>query len=243
MRRQLSLGMLFARSSLRRVLGILLVMTAAQVLLARAALEPLAGFVEADGFCWTPPAEILDGGWFRLVSALGLTAIVAAVMLSSGGFGSRCDYTASRLPVRRWTVYIWSILCALGMLLLFWAVQLAVCMGVVRWYASVTSWDGHNSQLMLLEAYRSGLLHRLLPLQDGLRLVNTIVYFLGLGTLAGVWSVRAFSGKWSALPLILAMAWWFDAGGVGSTGWTLLLAVAALAFAFAAVWGDREELP
>lgn len=240
MRRQLSLGMLFARSSLRRVLGILLVMAAAQALLARAAL---AGGVAADGFPRTYPAEILDGGWFRLVSALGLTAIVAAVILSSGGFGSRCDYTASRLPVRRWTVYVWSILCALGMLLLFWAVQLAVCLGVIHWYGAASDWGGLNPQLMLLEAYRSGLLHRLLPLQDGLRLVNTIVYFLGLGTLAGVWSVRAFSGKWSALPLILAMAWWFDAGGVGSVGWTMLLAMAALAFAFAAIWGDREELP
>ena len=243
MRRQLSLGMLFARSTLRRVLGILLVMAAVQALLARSALAALAGVVEADGFCWTPPAEILDGGWFRLVSALGLTAIVAAVMLSSGGFSSRCDYTASRLPVRHWTVYVWAVVCALGMLLLYWAVQLAVCLGIVRWYASVTSWDGYNSQLMLLETYRSGLLHRLLPLRDGLRLTNTILYFLGLGTLAGVWSVRAFGGKWSALPLILAMAWWFDAGGVGSVGWTMLLAMAALPFAFAAFWGDREELP
>ena len=241
MRRQLSLGMLFARSTLRRVLGVLVLMAAAQALLARMTLADLAGVVEADGFCWTPPAQILDGGWFRLVSALGLTGVVAVVMLSTGGFSSRCDYTADRLPVPRWTVCVWSILCALGMLLLFWAVQLAVCLGIVRWYGSVTSWDGYNPQLMLLEAYRSGLLHRLLPLRDGLRLATTIAYFLGLGALAGMWTVRAFRGKWSALPLILAMAWWFDAGGVGSVGWAMFLAVMAVIWAFAAIWGDKED--
>lgn len=234
MRRQLSLGMLFARSSLWRVLGILLLMAAGQVLLARLTLY--------DGLTWMVPEQVFDGGWFRLISALGLTGVAAVGMRAAGGSGSRCDYAVSRLPVPRWTVYVWSVGCILGLLLLFWVVELAVMLGILRWYAAEAPFGPNNPQLILLASYRCGLLHTLLPLRDGFRLGATIAYFVGLGTVSGVWAVRGFGGKWSVVPLVLAMAWWFNAGGVGSVGWALFLAVSALALAFGAAYGDREEL-
>lgn len=226
MRRQLSLGMLFARSSLWRVLGILILMAALQAGLAWY-------FLRGDG---SMAAEyILDDTLFRLTSALGLTGIVAVVMLSAGGFGSRVNYSVSRLPVPRWTVLVWAVGYALAVLALFWAVQTAVCLGVLRWYSAVTDMGRANPQLTVLAAYRSSLFHTVLPLRDGTRLAATIGYFLGLAVVTGTWSVRAFSGKWSAVPLILAAAWWFRGGGVGSVGWNLLLAVATLCWAFGTV--------
>ena len=233
MKRQLSLGMLFARSALGRTVAVLAAMAAAQLVLAWVGLRDGQSVAET----------VLDGPWFRLCSALGLTGTVAMMMLSAGGFGSRCDYTVSRLPVRRWAVFLWAAGCAAALLILFWAVETAVCLGILRWQREIAPWAAANPQLALLTAYRSGLLHSLLPLRDGLRWVTTLLYFVSLAVLTGAWTLRAFGGKWSVLPLILAMAWWFDAGAVGSGGWALLLAAATVLLALAALWGDQEELP
>ena len=232
MRRQLSLGMLFARSSLRRVLGILLVMAAAQLAL---------GWYILRGDNLLPVESVLDHGIFRLLSALGLTGTVAAVMLSSGGFGSRAHYAVGRLPVRRWTVWAWSAGYTLAVLVLFWAVETAVCLGVFRIFAGLSPSAPRNPQLLLLATYRSSLFHSLLPLRDTTRLVTTILYFLGLGVLTSLWTVRAFRGKWSALPMILALAWWFPAGAVGSVGGALFLAVVALCLAVGSTFKLGEE--
>lgn len=231
MKRQLSLGMLFARSSLRRVLGILLVMAAGQLALGWFALRDNT---------WIALETVLDGGWFRLLAALGLTGTVAAVMLSSGGFGSRVDYAVSRLPVRRIAVWGWAVGYGVAVMVLFWAVELAVCLGVFRIFAAVSPSAAHNPQLLLLAAYRSSLFHAVLPLRDGARWVATVLYFLGLGVLMGTWTVRAFGGKWSALPLIAAMAWWLPAGSVGSVGWAIFLAVLTLTVTFFTVWNFWE---
>ena len=237
MKRQLSLGMLFARSFLWRVLGILAVMAAAQGALG---YWTMTRFAEATGGQWQALEEVIDGGWFRLLSALALTGIVAVVMLSAGGFGSRSDYTAARLPVPRWTVYAWSVGCTLGALLLFWAVQAAVLLGLTRWYVGAAPAGEFNPQLMLLTTYRSSLFHTVLPLRDKARWVATALYFLGLGVVAGTWAVRSFGGKWSVVPLILAAAWWFPAGAVGSSGWAILLAVISLCWAFGSLMKQWE---
>ena len=231
MKRQLSLGMLLARSSLWRVLGIFLIMAAGQLAL---------GWYLLRGNALLALESVLDQGIFRLLSALGLTGAVAAVMLSAGGFGSRVDYAVSRLPVRRGTLWVWSAGYGVAVLVLFWAVEAAVCLGAFRIFAAVSPSADHNPQLLLLAAYRSSLFHALLPLRDTPQWVATALYFLGLGVLTGTWALRAYGGKWSALPLVLAMAWWFPAGGVGSGGWAMLLAILTLAVMFFTVWNYRE---
>lgn len=233
MKRQMSLGMLFTRKSLWRCVGLLLLMAAAQAVLARPSLYQYEG--------WSPAEPFLDGTWFRLISTLGLLGTAAAVMLSMGGFGSHSSYTVSRLPVRRWTVYAWGIGTAVGMVLLFWAVQLAVMLGILRWYIGNLSYTENNPQTLLLYCYRVGILHSLLPLADTTRWITSICYFLGLGVVTGVWSVRAFTGKWSALPLVLAAAWFFPGGVVGESGWAVFLAVVAVLLALGALWKLWEE--
>lgn len=233
MKRQMSLGMLFTRKSLWRCVGLLLLMAAAQAALIGLSLRQYEG--------WPPAEPFLDGTWFRLISALGLLGTTAAVMLSMGGFGSHSSYTVSRLPVRRWTVYAWGVGTAVGMFLLFWAVQLAVLLGILRWYIGNLSYTENNPQTLLLYCYRVGILHSLLPLADTTRWITSICYFLGLGVVTGVWSVRAFTGKWSALPLVLAAAWFFPAGVVGESGWAVFLAVAAVLLALGALWKLWEE--
>ncbi len=231
MKRQLSLLMLAARSSLWRVLGILAAMAAAQTAVFA---------VQMDG---ATLEALLDGRLFRLAAALGLAGTAAAVSLSSGGFGSRVDYRAALLPVSPGAPARWHALYGLAAALLAWGVQLGVVLALCRLYAGRVGAGDFTGQLTVLAAYRSSLFHTLLPLADGVRWAATACYYAGLGLSMGLGAVRAWSGRWAAGPLVLALAFWFQPGGLGAWGWQILLGVSALGVACKGLWyfvGEEE---
>lgn len=234
-KRQISFLMLAARSSLWRVLLALAVFGAAGTALFVVTFRATPDV--------TPPLEgLLDGQ--RLVLALELLVITAAVSLSGGGFGSRVDYTAARLPAPRWNLTLWFAVYGLVIYAIVWAFQLAQLLALCALYGRWAEPLAQNGQMTFLAAWRSGPLHSLLPLDDVGRWIATGLLYGGLGLSTATAAVRAQRGKWAVGPLVIAAATWFQPGGVGTTGWYLLLGAASLIVAgagFIRMWEEEES--
>ena len=237
MRRQSSILALAARGSLGRAVLALLVTGAAGA--AVFAVQLHRQTVDA----WTPALEsLLDGRLFRLTMTVGLLAVTAAACFSGGGRGSRPDNTAARLPrplgqiVAAYAVY--------GLLLyaLVWAFQLGLVLGLCRLYDAWAGPEMQNGQTAFLAAYRSGVFHSLLPMADGGRWLASALLYGGLAISSASAAVRSWSGKWPVGPLVVAALTWFNAGGVGTLGWQLLLGAASVIVAGTGLSRLREEV-
>lgn len=239
MKRQISVLMLAAGSSLSRVTAALLLMAAAEAVLFWHTLRQV---LQAGG---VPGVEALfDQPGMRLLWAAGLLLVTAALWLGTGGrSGSRVCYRIQRLPVRRRAVLSWWALYGVCCYFLAWAVQLLTALALCRLYAVLTGGVLQNGQTLFLACYRSAFLHSLLPLQDTARWFGTGAWLLGTGVSAAGAAAALWQGKWNAAPAVLAAAAIFSAGPVGSCGWSVLLGAAALAagvFSLAAVWKEED---
>lgn len=225
MRRQIACLGLAARSSIWRVLAILLAMLAA----------------EAGAFALTLRSnlymgleDILDRLPMRLISALALAGIAAAVSLS----GPPSAYTADRLPVGRRALAAWWMGYGVVCFAAVWAVRMLGVYGLCRWYAAAEG-APLAPQRVFLAAYVSGTFHSLLPLADASRWAAAVMLQLGLGLTCGAAAAGCRRSAWCAVGPALAALTILPEGGVGSVGWSLFLGVMALAMG---LWSAETAL-
>ena len=233
MKRQLVVPMLAARCYVWWALAVMAVTAAA----------------EAGVFYWslvwggaTPLERLFDGVLFRTVAALGLVAVTLVLWLRGSGGSSHPCYTVMRLPLKRWNVLLWWIFSCTAVYLVFWGVQLAVCLGLCRLYLQTVG-DVVPGQTVFLAFYRSGFLHSLLPLEISGRWFGTAAFYLGLGIGAAAGAAARWEGRWNGGAVALAAASWISAGPVGSIGFSILLGLLALGvggMSLAQVWKEER---
>lgn len=237
MKKQLSLLALAARSSLfRAVLALLATGAAAAAIFA----VQLRSQMNDQ---WTPALEsLLDGRLFRLAMALGLLLVTAAACFSGAARGGRPDYTAARLPVSTGRIVLGYTAYGLLLYAVTWAFRLALVLGLCGLYGAWAGPEMQNGQMAFLAAYRSGLFHSLLPLADGWRWFTSALLYTGLAVSSATAAVRSWSGKWPVGPLVIAALTWFEAGGLGSSGWQLILGAASVVVAGTGISRLWEEV-
>ena len=146
-----------------------------------------------------------------------------------------------KLPGKRiWTAAI----LAAGLLLsgILGGAGLLAVLGLCRLYDAWAGPEMQNGQTAFLAAYRSGVLHSLLPMADGGRWLASALLYGGLAISSASAAVRSWSGKWPVGPLVVAALTWFNAGGVGTLGWQLLLGAASVIVAGTGLSRLREEV-
>ena len=176
MKQHTSVFMLMARRTIYRVLGLLIVMAAAEAGLFWLRIQQgvvdgsfhLEGVIAGSKLTWACAAG------FQLVTAL----------LFWGCYTVSHSYTAARLSVSNKTVFLWQCVYNAACYLLFWAVQILIAMALCHWYTVLAPVEYVTNQTVFLAFYRSEFLHSLLPFEDWLCWVRNLILVAALSICA-----------------------------------------------------------
>ena len=200
MRQHISVLMLFARSSIYKVLGVLAAMTAVECGLFYYRLQSKAEELAAG----TVALERLVGNsWVFMLSAVALVAVLTQV---GNGSGSRVRYTLHRLSVPERQVVLWHGVYNFGCILLLWMVQALVALGLCMWYMQVAPAELVNHQTVALAFSRSTFLHRLIPREDVWSWVLILVVSFTLG-LTVAWD--SYLNRWKTKATKVSFSTYF----------------------------------
>lgn len=214
MKKTMSVFSLAATTSFWRILAILAVLAATQLLTAYWMLRNQ----------YAPPLEsILDFPVYRFAPAVALTLATVVLLLSHGGTRSRVNYTMARLSLStRSLLLIYGVYC-MGVYLLFWLFQVSTAMATAALFRFLAPPDTFSVQLELLTSYRSVYLHPLFPLADWLFWITTPLIYLGLGVNTAIGMVRNWEGKVYLPPVVFALSTALYAAKPGDYGFAVCL--------------------
>ena len=195
MNKHLSVFKLLARSTILKILGILAVMVAAEVLLFTRQAEKMAGY--AGGFF----LEDIFGESFFFVCLFVAYFAVGSVLCRTGSRpGSMQTYTLQRLGISEYAIMAWQSLWNLICFLLLWAVQLWTVYLLLQNFLAKHPDAGFTQHHIFLAFWRHDTLHALLPMEDILSWIKTVITVLTLSATTAYGScVTRKTGKGSAI--------------------------------------------
>lgn len=240
MRQHLSVLMLAARSTIYKVLALLVAMAVAEGLLFQTTLQKaLAG--EPLGL-----EQVISQSRIALVCGLGFLLLCALLSVAgSESRGGKLGYTLRRLSVSERGVFLWWASYNVACFFLFWVAQLAIAMLLCRLYLSRMDPAYISGQTVFLAFYRSRFLHSLLPLAEASRYARNGVLVLCLGVCAACSSWRQRRGQRGiavvALAAITAVSFPQAMGSFGSDLLLVLIAIGTATSALAGVWKERGD--
>ena len=173
MKKHSSVWMLMARSTIYRVIGLLIVMAVAEA-----------------GLFWLRFQQgAIDGNFSleamfsesRLSWACAACFLFVHVILSWGSYTISNTYTASRLSVSGKAVYVWQCLYNTLCYVLFWMVQILIAIGLCRVYEAMAPAEFVSNQTVFLAFYRSKFLHSFLPFEDTWVWIRNILLVIASG--------------------------------------------------------------
>lgn len=247
MKQHLSVLGLFARSSLLRVLAVLLAMGGAEIFFfGRALREALVAYRADIGNGLLTPERLLDYTAVNVWFAAAFLLITLFLCLPGCEFGAHTGYTLRRLSVSENTVFLWQTVYNILIYLLLAAAQTLISYGLCLWYTAAVPAELVSNQTVFLAFYRSELLHALLPLADLALWIRNLLLLFSLGLAAALFPCkqreRRYSG--SIIALVPATLLVFERG-IGEFGHTAIAACICLMVvcewvSFALVRGDGE---
>ena len=173
MKKHSSVFMLMARSTIYRVLGLLILMAVAEAGLFWLRLQQ--GAIDGN---FSLEAIISES---RLSWACAAFFLFVNVILSWGSYTISDTYTAARLSVSGKAVYLWQCIYNTLCYLLFWMVQILIGIGLCRVYEAMAPAEFVSNQTVFLAFYRSKFLHSFLPFEDTWVWVRNILLVVALG--------------------------------------------------------------
>ena len=173
MKKHSSVFMLMARSTIYRILGLLIIMAVAEAGLFWLRLQQ--GAIDGN---FSLEAIISES---RLSWACAAFFLFVNVILSWGSYTISDTYTAARLSVSGKAVYLWQCIYNTLCYLLFWMVQILIGIGLCRVYEAMAPAEFVSNQTVFLAFYRSNFLHSFLPFEDTWVWVRNILLVVALG--------------------------------------------------------------
>lgn len=173
MKKHSSVFMLMARSTIYRVMGLLILMAVAEAGLFWLRLQQ--GAIDGN---FSLEAIISES---RLSWACAAFFLFVNVILSWGSYTISDTYTAARLSVSGKAVYLWQCIYNTLCYLLFWMVQILIGIGLCRLYEAMAPAEFVSNQTVFLAFYRSNFLHSFLPFEDTWVWVRNILLVVALG--------------------------------------------------------------
>ena len=173
MKKHSSVFMLMARSTIYRVLGLLILMAVAEAGLFWLRLQQ--GAIDGN---FSLEAIISES---RLSWACAAFFLFVNVILSWGSYTISDTYTAARLSVSGKAVYLWQCIYNTLCYLLFWMVQILIGIGLCRVYEAMAPAEFVSNQTVFLAFYRSNFLHSFLPFEDTWVWIRNILLVVALG--------------------------------------------------------------
>lgn len=232
---------LLVRTSIYKVIGLVFLMSAVQVVIFGRVVR---GQISQRGYA-DDLESLLDrcGISICFLITFCLICLVMAWADSDRG-GSRGSYLLGRLAMGRTKLFFMRTLYHVCALIVLFALELALVLGMYRWYVEVQNPDYLSSQALFLAFYRSPFLHSLMPLEAVSRWIRS-----GLAVLAGAMAVALWNGTPGGAKRRLILILWLlftgltfcaQVGSTWSDGWCIaahsfcILIIGAEALGF---WG------
>ncbi|GAU78364.1 hypothetical protein [Fusibacter sp. 3D3] len=238
MKKYLSVLMIASRSTLYKVIGLLFLMTAAEIL-AFVKLSNSENLYTLETF--------ITESHIPLISGIGFLAL--CFILSMVGFetsGSKIRYSIKRLPVHEKTIVsLWS-LYHMGCFLIFWALQLLILLFLCYQYTRITDPLYWHNQTLFLAFYQNPFLHSLLPLEEGSRWVRNGAMIFALGITSASFSLNQRRDKKGISIVVLAaltfLSFSQDMGDFGADLFLIIVTLSVSIYAFYKIWwGDCHD--
>lgn len=197
MKRHLSIWMLMARSTIYKVLGLFLALTAVDGTLFALALRRGASEYGLE--------QVLTEWPFPIAFGACLLLLMVVLCLNGCEFSAKQGYTLRRLRVSQRELFLWqavhNVVCCFLLLAVQTLIVLALCWVYVARYPDMV-----NGQTVFLAFYRVPFLHSLLPLADAWRYVRNAVLCVALGVCAAAFPVQQRQGKRGIAVVILTIS-------------------------------------
>lgn len=251
MKQYTSLLMLYTRSTFYKLLllifGIMAGLETALFVGAFRELEVLA----ADPYLLTDTyryqnvlglGNVFTEGHIQYVFAVAFVGVMAILMCNGCEFGSRAGYTYRRLGISRRAAGILQAVYNAMCLVMLWAVQVVIVLGLCKWYNLNAPAEYVTNQSVLVSLYNNDFLHSLIPLDDVRIHVFRWVEVVCLAVTAACFPIRQRRGeKGIAVIIMTAAAVLSFPQGIGGSGMMIMLGVGFVIVACVAVGGVWEE--
>lgn len=175
LKKHLSVFMLMARSSIYKVIGLFVLMAAAEWSLFYARLRQGA---TGDSFNLE---LVFDESHLMWVFGIGFLLITILLSRTGCEFSSKVGYTLKRLSVSERFVFFWQSLYNILCYLMFWMVQILIVFGLCSLYVKMAPEGYVTNQTVFLAFYRNDFLHSLLPMEDAGFWMKNIMIVIAMG--------------------------------------------------------------
>ncbi|MBP3918558.1 MAG: hypothetical protein J6I50_05245 [Clostridia bacterium] len=228
----LSVFALYVRSSFYKIIVLLLLMTAGQILffyrkLSRA-LDAYAGMeiTAAETGSFIRLEDMFSAPYLWIVAAAFLL-ITVCLCLGGTAFGARTGYTMQRLGISERGTFVCQAGYNLLVYLLFWAWEAVLCYGLCRVYCTLAPGAFVSVQSTALAFYRCSYLHALLPLSDIAGWVCNGLWVLTLSVSSAAFPFFQRRGTFSSeivlAVIVVLSAFRYEAAGIYQFFMTVVL--------------------
>ena len=209
MKKHSSVLMLVTRSTIYRVLGLLIVMAAAEAGLFWLRLQQ--GAIDGN---FSLEAVISES---RLTWACAAIFLFVTAVLSWGSSTVSGAYTSARLSIPSKMVFLWQCVYNILCYLIFWMVQILVMIALCRVYEAQAPAEFVSNQTVFLAFYRSDFLHSILPFEDTWCWVRNLALVMALGICASRCPGKQ-SGKFRFHDILAIATVFFFVREIGAAG-------------------------
>lgn len=193
MKKHLSVFMLFVRSTIYKVLGILVLMCGLEFLLFNRAMTR----AQSEGM---PGLEwVVEKSWMIFVFLAAVLCIFAILTSDISRKKSKTQYTLSRLRINEHCMFFWQAASHMSIFAFAFAVQTIFAFMLCQYYVQ-TSGDATITQhTIFLAFYRSDFLHSLVPFDEMASIAGNfvVVFTLGLSSALASFTARYNKGSFS----------------------------------------------
>ena len=194
MHKHIATAGMYVRINILRVIAILLITLAAEVLLfCRAASLPNTGL-----------EDIIDRSGVMWAMAAAFVLMTVQLCAAGGDRGGRQNYTLQRLALQERTVTFWQMAVNALFYLLFWTVQGLVL--IILCTAVRDPDDVLSGQALFLACWRSPLLHGQIPMGEVTVWIRNVAFCAVLGIVTAKFSWCRRRGKFGVGVLFAAAA-------------------------------------
>lgn len=217
MKQHISVLGLFARSSLWKVMAVLLLMSGVEIFFFEKELQAALTAHAADVGLGFPQLErLLDRGAANVWFALAFVLITLLLVLPGCEFRARSGYTLRRLSVGEVSIFLWQLSYNIFVYFLMVVWQTVLCYGLCMRYVALAPSAAVSGQTLFLAFYRSELLHALLPMADVALWLRNLFLLAALGISSAIFPCKQRAGKYSGgIVALAAYAVVFFERGIG----------------------------
>ena len=253
MKERLSVMMLAARSTVYRVIALILATAAVQ---AGLYYGWLVNSISPDS-SWLVNLEIgMSDSGIMLAAAVSFILLCVILCMTGLGPGAKSLYTLRRLAISEKEILCWLAVYNTLVFLLFWMSQILTVMGLCRmyeWLAPILCEKNGvpvsellmGPQTVYIAFYRDKYMHSLLPMAEISRWIRNLVLLLSLGVCTTTFGNSLRYGKKAfALLVVMVVTLGMFCGGVGAIELDIISGLIALTAGVSSAWyalGGAED--